>query len=275
MRNLQVVGKAFVDVYDNMFALLAMNMIWALLAALPVSSMIGVIQAVGETPEIGSSGWVMLFVFTLLFVLLTGPATYALAVMMRRATDYEAISVRDFLGAMRTHCRRAWALGFVSTGITALLLVNLAFYAGMGGWVTVLVPFFLLVTLIWQMMQLYVYPMAVITEGGLRLVLRNAAIVLFRYPGMTLVVNIVAVLLMALSTALILPWIILTMGALTALGTRGVRSAVRRDRDQPEEDPIVDEPLPPITDEDGRPALPHYGWRAGRQEAPNEEEVTR
>src|SRR3712207_3952706 len=103
MRNLQVIGKAVVDVYDNMFTLLAMNLIWALLAALPFSSMVSILQTALETPELGSTAWVMLVVFALLFVLLTGPATYALAVMMRRVTDYESISVRDFFAAMRAH----------------------------------------------------------------------------------------------------------------------------------------------------------------------------
>lgn len=275
MRNLQVIAKAFVDVYDNMFALLAMNIVWAILAALPVSSLISLLQVVVEAAEPDPTAWVIAALVALLYVLLTGPATYALAVMARRIVDYEAVTLRDFFGAMRAHYRRAWVLGLISLAGTTLLLVNLAFYAGMGGWAVVLVPLFLLITLFWLMMQLYLYPIAVITEGGPLLVLRNAAIVLFRYPGMALLLNIVALILMALSTALLLPWVILTMVLLAALGTRGVRSAVRRDRALPEEDPLDDQPLPPITDEEGRPTLPHYGWRAGRQEAPPDEETSR
>jgi uncharacterized membrane protein YesL len=271
MRNLKVIGKALMDVYDNMFVLLLLNLIWMLLTALPLSFFISTLQAVGETPTMADGAPVMLFLISLLLVLLSGPPTYALAVLMRRVTEFESISTRDFLRAIRDHYRRAWLVGLISVVGTTLLLINLWFYANLPGWGVALVPLFLMILLLWLIMQLFLFPMAVITEGGPGRVLRNAAIVVFRHPGLSLSTGIVALLIAALSTVLVIPWVIVTMGALTALGTRAVRAAVRRDYGQPDEDPIVDEPLPPIVDEDGRPTLPHYGWRAGRQEAGDEE----
>jgi hypothetical protein len=121
-------------------------------------------------------------------------------------------------------------------------------------------------------MQLYLFPLAVITDGGPLRVLRNAAILVIRHPGLSLATGIVTLIVLTISSALVIPWMIVTMGAVTALGSRAVRAGVRRDFGLPDEEPIVDEPLPPIgADESGRPPLPHYGWRAGRREAGDEQ----
>jgi uncharacterized membrane protein YesL len=272
VRNLKVVGKALVDVYDNMFVLLFLNIIWIILAAVPLSGMISTMQSMLDTPETASSASVFLFVLAVLFVLLTGPASYALAVLMRKVTEFESISIREFVSEMRANYRRAWLLGLVSVIGTFLLFVNLSFYSTFGGWAVALVPLFLLITVLWLLMQLYLYPLAVITEGGPARVLRNAAIVIFRHPGLSLLTGIVALLLIIISSLLVIPWVIVTIGVLTALGTRAVRAAVRRDFGRPDEDPLSDEPLPPIAgDDEGRSSLPHYGWRAGRREAGDEE----
>jgi hypothetical protein len=122
-------------------------------------------------------------------------------------------------------------------------------------------------------MQMYLFPLAVITDGGPLRVLRNAAIVVVRHPGLSLLTGLVSLIVIVISTFLVIPWVIITVGALTALGTRAVRSAVRRDYGQPEEDPLADGPLPPIVGpgEEGQTPIPHYGWRAGRREAGDDE----
>ena len=71
------------------------------------------------------------------------------AVMLRRVTEFESFTVRDFLGAMRANYRRAWAMGLVSIVGTTVLVVNLGFYAQLGGFGPVLVPLFVVMTLIW------------------------------------------------------------------------------------------------------------------------------
>lgn len=268
MRNLKVMGRALLDVYDSMFPLLTINIVWALLASIPVSYLLALSQASSDSPEAATGIPVLTFILGLVLVLLTGPASYALAVLMRRVAEYESISVRDFFLVIRQHYRRGWLMGLVSLLGTTLIVINLNFYATLGGWAVVLLPLFLLLTLIWLLVLLYLYPMAVITEGGPRRIVRNCLIVIIRHPGLSLMAGLMALIMIVLSSALIVPWVILTMGAITAIGTRALRSAIRRDNGQPEEDPIADEPLPPIlTDETGRPTLPHYGWRSARREA--------
>lgn len=276
MRSLKVIGKAFVDVYDNMFVLLLCNIVYVILAALPITFLATTVQTTVSEPATAMAGAVIAGIMALLWVLLAGPAGYALAVMLRRVTEYQSFTVRDFFGAIREHYRRAWLLGLVSLVITALLLINLIFYATpgiLGGFGPVLVPLFVIIAVFWLLMQMYIYPLGVITEGGPLRVLRNAAIVVVRHPGLTLLTGLVSLIVAVASSVLVVPWVIISVGALTALGTRAVRSAVRRDFSLPEEDPLVDEPLPPIGgDEAGdRKSLPHYGWRAGRREAGDEE----
>lgn len=268
MRNMKVIGKAFVDVYDNMFVLLLANLIYVLLAALPVSGFVSVVDSMTREPDSLAGAPVIALLLALAWVLLAGPAGYAMAVMLRRVTEYESVTLRDYLGAMRQHARRAWLMGLVSVGGTALLLINLNFYASVGGWGPALLPLFLIITLFWLLMQMYLYPLAVITAGGPLQVLRNAAIIVVRHLGLTLLTGLVSLIVIVASTFLVIPWVIISVGALTALGTRAVRSAVRRDFGLPEEDPIADEPLPPIAagDDDPLRGRPHYGWRASRQE---------
>lgn len=269
MRNLKVIGKAFVDVYDNMFVLLLTNIIYVLLAAIPITGIATVFDAVSREPNALPGAPVIIFLLSLLWVLMAAPAGYAMAIMLRRVTEYESFTVRDFLTAMRQHCRRAWLMGLVSIGGTTLMLINLSFYTTVGGWGAALLPLFLIFTLLWLLMQIYLFPLAVVTDGGPARVLRNAAIIAIRHLGLTLLTGLVSVILIVVSTFLVIPWVIVTYGALTALGTRAVRSAVRRDFKLPEDDPIDDGPLPPIVGVEGDPhrSLPHYGWRAGRREA--------
>lgn len=274
MRNLKAVGRAFLDVYENMFSLLLMNVIWSLLALVPFSLILAVLQAPSDDPSTLTSAAFVLYLLCLLLALLTGPATYAMAVMMRNITEYQPVSLREFLATMLAHARRGWLMGVVGVTITFLLLINLFFYASLGGWSVALVPLFLMINLLWLIMLLYLYPMAVITEGGPLPVLRNCAIILFRYPFLSLIAAIIALLMLVVSTALIIPWLMLTMSLVMGISTRAIRSAVRRGHNLPEEDPI-DTDLPPIGgDEEGRRPLPHYGWRAQRQEAPPRDEPT-
>jgi hypothetical protein len=270
MRNFKVIGKAFVDLYDNMFVLALCNLIYVALAFVPVSTLVNFLTTALTEPDLAAGAVVMAVAAGALFVLLASPPGYALAVGLRGVTDFEAFTTRDFLGIMRRHLRRSWQMGFVSLGGTVLLLVNLVFYASgsLGAWGAVLVPLFLILTLVWLLMQLYLFPVAVITDGGPMRVLRNTAIVVVRHPLLTLLTGLVAAIIFVASSFLVIPWVIISVAALTALGTRAVRAAVRRDFGQADEDPLIDEPLPPITSgEDEATPLPHYGWRAGRREA--------
>jgi uncharacterized membrane protein YesL len=273
MRNLKVIGKAFVDVYDNMFVLLLANVIYVALAALPVTGLFTIADAAAREPQTTAGAPVIALLLALLWVLLAAPAGYALAVMLRRVTEFEAFTARDFIGAIRANYRRGWAMGLVSVVGTTVLLVNLSFYSALGGFGPVLVPLFIVITIIWLLMQMYLFPLAVITDGGPLRVLRNAAIVVVRHPGLTVLTGLASLLVIVVSTFLVIPWVIISVGALTALGTRAVRSAVRRDYGQPEEDPLADGPLPPIAGpgEEGQTPLPHFGWRAGRREAGDDE----
>ncbi|MCC6628318.1 MAG: hypothetical protein IT340_13085 [Chloroflexi bacterium] len=269
MRNLKVIGKALFDVYDNMFVLAVCNLIYVVLAAVPVIFLISVLSTALTEPESAGGAPVLAVVLGALWVLLAGPPGYALAVVLHGVTNFESFSLGDFVRAMRQHARRAWLMGFVSIGGTVLLLVNLVFYGSgaLGAWGTVLVPLFLILTLLWLLMQLYLYPVAVITDGGPMRVLRNTAIVVVRHPLLALWTGLVSAILIVASSLLVIPWVMISVALLTALGTRAVRSAVRRDFGQPDDDPLIDEPLPPITagDNEATP-LPYYGWRAGRRE---------
>lgn len=167
---LRAVGRSFRDWWDEMFLMVGVNLVWALLA-LPLVT----------------------------FCPATMGATYLTSEKARgRRVEFEL-----FWRGFRTYFGKSWALGGINAVVTAMVIVNILFYLQQTSWLFYFTIIWIYVLLIWLGVTLYVFPLAIHQEDkSVKLVYRNAALLALGRPVFTLIVTVVQVLLLALSVAL-------------------------------------------------------------------------
>lgn len=147
----------------------------------------------------------------------------------------KGIKLKTFFAHGRRMWKQAYIWGGINLAAAFILWTNLAFYAGIQAqWATAVRMFFVMLTIFWTILQLVslsIYPRLV--EPGFKLALRNAAVVIGRYPlaGLALVATILLVGLVAF----IFPvYIFLGAMAMIAVVTnRAVAEVIDREMKQP------------------------------------------
>lgn len=120
------------------------------------------------------------------------------------------------------HGRRMWKQAYIWGGINlgALIIVwtNLNFYASFEApWAAFVRVLFVALAIFWAILQLVVLPLYPrLAEPNFRLALRNAAIVVGRYPLATLIL-VITVILLGLLSALFPPFAFLAAPAIFAV----------------------------------------------------------
>jgi hypothetical protein len=132
----------------------------------------------------------------LLLGVLPNPAFAGVQLLGHSLREREALPLRDQWQAVRLHWRPALAAWLAGIVLSAVLILNVAFYAHLGG--TSSVPRVLIEPIeaawtsllaFWLAMHLYVYPLLLRQERrGLLLVYRNAAVMVLGRPLITLMV---------------------------------------------------------------------------------------
>ena len=166
----RAIGRSFRDWWDEMFLMVGINLVWALLA-LPV---------------------VTLFPATM------GAMSVASEKARGRRVEFEL-----FWRGFRRYFGKSWALGAINSVVTILIVVNIVFYLQQPSWLFYVTIIWLYVLLIWLGVIVYVFPLAIEQEDkGVKLIYRNAALLALGRPVFTLLVAIIQVLLLALSIVL-------------------------------------------------------------------------
>jgi uncharacterized membrane protein YesL len=166
----RAIGRSFRDWWDEMFLMVGVNLMWALLA-LPV---------------------VTLF-----------PASMGAAYLTYEKVRGRRVEFDLFWKGFRRYFGKSWALGAINTVVTLLILVNIVFYLQQPSWLFYLTIIWLYVLLIWMGIIIYVFPLAIEQDDkSVKLIYRNAALLALGRPVFTLVVALVQVILLAASIVL-------------------------------------------------------------------------
>jgi uncharacterized membrane protein YesL len=130
---------------------------------------------------------------------------------------------------VRTHWRQATLMFVISLLGTALLLVNMYFYAlSSSPWLRVASILWLYVLVFWLGMQLYLVPLLLhLADARPFDVYRRAALITLGHPIATLVL-VIAVVLAGLLSVLLLPAYFLVAGSFVALVSAHALRAIRR-----------------------------------------------
>jgi uncharacterized membrane protein YesL len=216
------------DLFDELFVMIGINLLWALMCC-PLL-VLAIVALLNEAPIIAAGAM-------LLNVLLVGPASAGLFVVAERVIEGRVAPVSLFFEGMRTHRVTAWQVYGIWTAGLITLLFNLAFYltqsAALGGFATFLIALFAYLTLAWITMLIYLGPLIVLQqERRLRLLWRNAAIMTFGRPVFTLVTAILMGLIIALSVIVIILPLLLTFAMLALWGMRAAQAQIASDEER-------------------------------------------
>jgi len=177
--------------------------------------------------------------------IITAPAAWAgLVKMSFLAQTTPTANVNDLWEAFRTYWREGILMGIANILIVGLNLYNLAVYWDANGQIFILLRYiwvFILVS--WLVLQFYLWPLFfAMKEPALGGALRNAVVMVLLNPGFTLGVWLMVLLIVAVSTILAIPWLLLTVGALAAIATAAVldRLEAAGIRERPSSSAVVD-----------------------------------
>jgi uncharacterized membrane protein YesL len=169
--------------------------------------------------------WANLLWVILSLPIITAPAAWA-GLMRLSYTAYRnpSVNLDDFWEGFRENLRRGVVLVVLNGVIIGVNVSNLAHYAGQGGLaVDFMRVVWIMALVIWFTIQLYLWPLFYeMAEPSLWGALRNAAQMIVFNPLFTLALWIGVGVVIVVSTAFMLPWVLLTGGLLAAVANSAV-----------------------------------------------------
>jgi uncharacterized membrane protein YesL len=183
----RVLWLSLKDVFDELFTLIGINLIWTVISA-PLMLIAFFLISMNAT--------VLGVVAALLAVLCVAPSNAGLYVVAQRVSEGRVIGWRLFFEGFRQYLRLSWQVyGLWALGLI-LIGSNLVFYRDIASTFSTLVRILLIYLLIvWFGLLIYIGPLMVLqTDKRLRVIARNAFLMVFGRPIFTLV----TLLLMAL-----------------------------------------------------------------------------
>lgn len=169
--------------------------------------------------------------------IITIPAAYAgLCRLSHTAQTSPTTTIGEFWAGFRAALRPGIVVGILNVGVVGVLVVNFLTYRNQTGVLFIgLRTIWVIVLIGWFGVQLYLWPMldemAPATLGG---GFRNAALMVSLNPVFSLTLLAIVVLVAAISTALAVPWLLLTSSLLACISNAAVldRLALARRRDK-------------------------------------------
>lgn len=167
------------------------------------------------------------------------PALAALWAMGNQVARGEAPTVKDYFGAFRQYFGWSWLLAGLNALALGLFAVNVWFYApgnnplDLPPKVAAAIRYaWVGLALAWLAYAQYLFPLVLEqADRRLRTTLRNAAVLLATQPLFSFTLLGLSVLVAAVSTALTVPWFVITPAFLGVLANNGVRRLLKPHRE--------------------------------------------
>jgi uncharacterized membrane protein YesL len=209
----RIFWEALKDFWDELFLLVLMNIVTALLA-IPVVTL--------------------------------PPALAGLWHVANQVADWRAIHWSDYFEGFRRYFWKAWGLALLNILVGFIVLTNLWFYAPgnvpfelsstLSTWIR---AFFVAMALLWLTIQVYLLALLLEQEDQrLRVALRNAAVLLVASPGFTLVLVLLLLIVAVISTFIPVLWFLATPALFAVVCNKAVLYLLEpyRERAQAEEE---------------------------------------
>lgn len=210
MKAFRVMGRTLKATYDELFLLVLLSVLWWIAPLAIIMPALYIMQRLhGATMALFGIAAVVLLVVA------SAPATVGLNRVANRMANYQRVDNSFFWAGAKQNFRRGWIL-FVFTFILPVgLLFNIWFYGSGRGLMQSFAAFWFWVLLLLMMMGQYLFPLLWQQEDpGLMLLLRNALLLTLRHPLYTFLMLVFQLLVLAISTALAVPLLLLAPGIL-------------------------------------------------------------
>jgi uncharacterized membrane protein YesL len=218
MNPFSILWKSVVDVYDNLFPMVGMNLLW-LLVSIPVVVVVTGILVLFQLPG------TIAFAVALLFAMLApSPASIGVHLYANHLVKDERVEFELFWFGLRHLWSRSLALLAIGVAGATLLGVNLYFYLTNGTEILhYLAILWLYGIILWAMMLMYMNPLLVEQENkSLKLIVRNAFVLCLDNLIPSVVILVVLVALSIVSIGITLLAALLTGSFVAVVETRAV-----------------------------------------------------
>jgi uncharacterized membrane protein YesL len=168
------------------------------------------------------------------------PALAALWHVANRVADGTAIHWSDYGDGLRRYFLKSWGLALINILILVIILTNIWFYGPTNNPLSIsekitpwLQGFFIVVGLLWLIYQMY--PLAMLleqTDQRLHIALRNSFILVIANPLFTLVLAVFILVVVAVSTYLVAPWILVTWALIAVVINKAVKHMLKPFRER-------------------------------------------
>jgi len=176
-------------------------------------------------------------VITLIGTILIIPCPFVMFGLYEMAYDIgqgKGIKFTTFFTRAAQIWKPAYIWGGINFGVMIVLLINLNFYANLAVmWAGAAQIVMLGISILWGVLQLLMLPIYPrLEKPGFRLALRNATVLLARYP-LPVFIMLVIVIVMVILTAIMPPFgLIGVFSVIAVLSNRMVGEIVKRELDQ-------------------------------------------
>jgi uncharacterized membrane protein YesL len=221
-----ILWRSVVNCYDDLFPLVGMNLVWLVLT-IPVVAVIVLVLTIFGLPAEGS-----FILAILLAMILPTPASIGLHYYANQLVKEERVEFDLFWAGLKALWKRSLALFAIGFAATALLVLNLTFYAtNVASPLKLIAILWVYALILWVMMQMYVNPLLVEQENkSIKLILRNAFILTIDNLVTSFVLLVVLVALSAVSVGIALLVALLTGSFLAVVETRAVLTFLEKYR---------------------------------------------
>ena len=210
------------NMYDELFPLSGMGVIWFLMAVVPPLGVFELAQTyLPNNPVLG-------IVLVLIALIPAPPATAALYYVTSFIAREKRIEFNYFWQGLRTYFWKSWAVAGVLLVIGAILVIDVFFYLRSSNTLFAIIGFLGIWALaLWLAIQVYLFPLMIHQEDKrLRLILKNGSLLTLAYPFFALGILIGIVLVTALSALLVILLPTLWMPLVTLINNRALVSSL-------------------------------------------------
>jgi uncharacterized membrane protein YesL len=210
--------KSVKDLFEDLFVLALVNIMWLLINA-PLA--LGLLF-------LSPAGIGVLLLVLLLGVLTFGPANAGLYAIAERISEGRTASWRNFVEGMREYAVLSWKVYGLWTLGLIVILFNLQFYNLNTSTITSLLSvLFLYFAIVWFGILIYLGPlMRLQTDKRIRTIARNAALMTFGRPIFTLVTLIMMAAILIVSIWLTILLILATFSFLALWSFRATLTLI-------------------------------------------------
>jgi uncharacterized membrane protein YesL len=159
--------------------------------------------------------FMILSLFSLLWwvcaiLIVTGPpATVALAALADPRRMGAAPEVSDAIEIFRSSWKRSWGIALLTIPFLAMLIWNLAYFAGSNHTLAPMIPLWLVMIVLLFILTLYAFSVAGSMESGVRNAFRGAMYVLVSRPFMSIGLSLLMVILIFVMSITVLPMLLI------------------------------------------------------------------